>query len=147
MVADCIPRSLMEGDWTDNTNNVDPSIFPTLSFFILHHLDIKVTHLSVSKELWLSFHMMNRGLRHPGEKLTFSSAEHSICWFPKFLSNLNGLASWTGYVHFSDVRFCIWIETIHLWHVEVGMQTTGTLKNEWTCLLRIFFTIHGLNMA
>lgn len=28
MIADCLPRSLMEEDWTDNTDNVDRSIFP-----------------------------------------------------------------------------------------------------------------------
>lgn len=28
MIADWLPRSLMEEDWTDNTDNVDRSIFP-----------------------------------------------------------------------------------------------------------------------
>lgn len=80
MIADCLPRSLMEGDWTDNTDNVDRSIFPALSFVIRRHLDIKVTHLSVSVELRLSLQTMNRGLCHRGEKLTFSSTDCSSWW-------------------------------------------------------------------
>lgn len=113
MAADCVPSSLMERDWTDTTDNVDPSIFPALSFVILHHLDITVTHLSVSMELRLRFHMMNWGLCHRGEKLTFLSTEHSSWWGPKFLSNLFSLASWTEYMFF--------IVTSLVWFIDIGI--------------------------
>lgn len=75
MVADCLPRLLMEGDWPDSTDKVDRSIFPALSFVILHHLDIKVTHLSVSVELKTSFQSMNSVLCHRREKVSVEREE------------------------------------------------------------------------
>ena len=71
MVADGLPRSLMERDWTDNNDNSDCSIFPALPFINLCHLGIKVTHLSVSVELRLPLQTINWDLCCTAEKLTF----------------------------------------------------------------------------
>lgn len=106
MAADCIPRSLMEGDWTDNTDHVDPSIFLALSFVILRHLDIKVTHLSVSMELQLSVpHDELRSLSAGREANLFIQWARRLMRskVPQFVkSNLYSLTGWAGYVRYSD---------------------------------------------
>lgn len=92
MIADCLPRSLTEGDWTDNTDNADRSIFTALSFVIRRHLDIKVAHLSVSMEERLSLQTMNWALCNKDEKLF---------WWVSEILDLCGL-SWRGLVLRSD---------------------------------------------
>lgn len=105
MAADCLPRSLMEEDWTDNTDNVDRSISPAPSFVILCHLDIKVTHLSVSMELLPSFQTVNWGLCHQDEKVTFSSTDRNndssaICVvLLKTLCDAGDLLYWQYYLY------------------------------------------------